>query len=126
VQAARRRLGPGDIPGLRRGGAGRILLRGRAALLPDAARRIARMGVVLVGTDGMSIDPAGDDDLPAHRILLEAGIVLIENLDLTHAPPGRYELIALPLLIPGADGAPVRALLRPGKALPRPAAQRRK
>ena len=91
----------------------RILLRGEAALWPEAARELADRGVVLVGTDGLSVDPIGSDDMPAHRILLEAGIVLLENLDLSTAPPGSYELIALPLLIPGADGAPVRAVLRP-------------
>jgi len=39
VQAARRRLGPGDIPAVRRGGAGRLLLRGKALPRPAAQRR---------------------------------------------------------------------------------------
>jgi len=38
---------------------------------------------------------------------------LLENLDLSTAPPGAYDLIALPLLVPGADGAPARVVLRP-------------
>jgi len=91
----------------------RVLLRGEAALWPEAARALADRGVVLVGTDGLSVDPIGSDDMPAHRILLEAGIVLLENLDLSVAPPGSYDLIALPLLVPGADGAPARVVLRP-------------
>lgn len=91
----------------------RVLLRGEAVLWPEAARVLADRGVVLVGTDGLSVDPIGSDDMPAHRILLEAGIVLIENLDLSAAPPGSYDLFALPLLVPGADGAPARVILRP-------------
>jgi len=119
VQAGRRRLHAADLPPAR--GARRLLLRGGSALLPDAAHRLAASGVRLVGTDAMSIDPDDAEDLPAHRVLLAAGVVVIESLDLAGAPPGRYDLIALPLLVPGADGAPVRALLRR-----RGASQRRK
>ena len=72
---------------------------------------MVRRGVLLVGTDGLSIDSVGDDALPAHHVLLRARVVILEGLDLSHAPPGRYHLIALPLLIPGADGAPARAVL---------------
>lgn len=90
----------------------RVLLRGAAAISPAGARELVRRGVLLVGTDALSVDPVGDAGLPAHRELLAAGIVVLEGLDLSGAPPGRYQLIALPLLIPGADGAPARAVLR--------------
>ena len=36
----------------------------------------------------------------------------VEGLVLAHVPEGIYELIALPLPIAGADGSPVRAILR--------------
>ncbi len=91
----------------------RVLLRGEATLWPEAARALVERGVVLVGTDGLSVDPIGSADMPAHRALLEAGVVLLENLDLSAAPAGSYDLIALPLLVPGADGAPARVVLRP-------------
>ncbi|MDC4227571.1 MAG: hypothetical protein MPW15_25930 [Candidatus Manganitrophus sp.] len=39
-------------------------------------------------------------------------MVIIEGLDLKGVPPGDYELMALPIKIRGADGAPVRAVLR--------------
>jgi arylformamidase len=48
----------------------------------------------------------------SHHVLLEGGVSLLENLDLTGVPPGDYELIALPLKIVGSDAAPVRAVLR--------------
>ena len=40
------------------------------------------------------------------------GITILESLDLSRVSDGLYELIALPLKIVGADGAPVRAVLR--------------
>lgn len=91
----------------------RLLLRGAPALSLDTAAALLERGVRLVGTDGPSIEPEEALDLPVHRLLLGRGVALLEGLDLSAAPPGRYELIALPLLIPGADGAPVRAVLRP-------------
>jgi arylformamidase len=71
--------------------------------------------VRLVGTDTLSIEPAGsgvpEDAYPVHRILLGAGVVIVEGLDLSGAPAGSYELVCLPLRIAGGDGAPARAVL---------------
>ncbi len=80
-------------------------------LSPDLARLLAHGGTKLVGIDTPSIDPTDSRELAAHKILAEAGIVWLENLDLTHAPDGIYLLAALPLKIPGSDAAPVRAVL---------------
>jgi len=90
----------------------RLLLRGAPVLDLEAAAELLKLDIILVGTDGASIEAADSDDLPVHRLLLQRGVALIEGLDLSAARPGRYELIALPLLIPGSDGAPVRAVLR--------------
>lgn len=68
-------------------------------------------GVVLVGVDGPSVDPADSKDLPNHRALMSAGIAILENLDLSDAQPGEAELIALPLKVPHADATWVRAVL---------------
>ena len=38
--------------------------------------------------------------------LLRSGVAVVETLDLRRAEQGWYELICLPLLMPGADGAP--------------------
>lgn len=42
---------------------------------------------------------------------LERQVVIVEGLDLTEVPPGRYELICLPLRLAGLGGAPARAVL---------------
>ncbi|HEU4753073.1 MAG TPA: kynurenine formamidase, partial [Armatimonadota bacterium] len=49
---------------------------------------------------------------PLHRALGRHGIRILESLRLEGVPEGKYELIALPLKLPGADGSPVRAVLR--------------
>lgn len=78
----------------------------------DAAGYLADKGMLLVGTDSPSVDDFASASLPAHHVLLQHGIVILENARLEHVPPGDYELICLPLKIAGSDGAPVRAILR--------------
>src|SRR5512138_2229668 len=85
----------------------RVLFRCGGELTPEIAHRLAARGVRAAGIDSLSI---GDDE--THRILLGAGIWVIEGLDLSAVEPGRYELMCLALRIEGADGAPARALLR--------------
>jgi arylformamidase len=70
-------------------------------------------GVVLVGVDTPSVDVFSSEDLPAHRALLARGMTWIEGLWLGDAAPGRYLLVALPILLEGAEAAPVRAILKP-------------
>ena len=71
---------------------------------------VAARGMRLVGIDYLSVAPYGDP-ASTHTALLSAGVVILEGLDLSGVPAGRYELACLPILIPGADGAPARALL---------------
>jgi len=82
------------------------------ALTESAAYLLVEMGVQLVGIDYLSVDAFERQDFPVHRILLGAGILILEGLDLRAVPPGDYELLALPLLLQHGDGAPVRAILR--------------
>jgi arylformamidase len=74
-----------------------------------AAQVLVGGGVRLVGIDYLSI---GDHD--AHRVLLGAGVVPVEGLDLRGVEPGDYDLICAPLKLVGSDGAPARVLLRRG------------
>ncbi|HEY3071378.1 MAG TPA: cyclase family protein, partial [Candidatus Limnocylindrales bacterium] len=80
-------------------------------LMPEAASALVEAGVRLVGIDYLSIAPFGDP-VPTHRALLGAGVAILEGLDLRSVAPGRYDLICLPVLIPGSDGGPARTLLR--------------
>lgn len=79
---------------------------------PPAARALVALGVRLVGIDTPSVDPADSKTLESHKIFAEAGVAILENLQLTDVTPGRYELIALPLKLAGMDASPVRAVLR--------------
>jgi arylformamidase len=81
-------------------------------LKPDAAQWLVDNGIRLVGIDYLSIQPFNDGP-QTHRILLGAGIIIIEGLDLTNAKAGFYTLICLPLRIRAAEGAPARAVLVP-------------
>ena len=78
----------------------------------EAAHRLVGAGVRLVGLESLSADSSGAVGFPVHRTLLDAGVVILEGLDLSAVPPGAYELLCLPLKIHGGDGAPARVVLR--------------
>jgi arylformamidase len=80
------------------------------ALSVDAAEWLVDRNVRLVGIDYLSIAPY-NLGTPVHTILLDAGVVVIEGLDLSNVTPGRYTLHCLPLKLGGADGAPTRCVL---------------
>jgi arylformamidase len=81
-------------------------------MAPDLPAWLADRGVILIGVDVPSVDALDSKDLPNHYALGLANIVILESVTLVNVPAGIYELCALPLKIVGADGAPVRALLR--------------
>ena len=78
----------------------------------DVPEWLNRKGVILVGLDLPSVDELDSKTLPLHHSLGAHGITILESLDLSRVSDGLYELIALPLKLIGADGAPVRAVLR--------------
>lgn len=83
-----------------------------AHLTPGAAEMLAGLaagGLSGVGLDAASPDAPGDVDLPAHRALLGAGVLIVENLrNLAALPPRGLTFLCAPVL--GVDGSPVRAL----------------
>ena len=81
------------------------------ALTLDAAEWLVAQGIVLVGIDALSVDLFEDPQCSVHRILLAHDTIIVEGLDLREVSPGLYDLICLPLRIPGGDGAPARAVL---------------
>jgi arylformamidase len=86
---------------------------GFSGLSAELAHWLADRGVSLVGVDTPSVDVFSSEDLPAHHALLARGLTWIEGLWLGDAEPGRYLLVALPILLEGAEAAPVRAILKP-------------
>ena len=83
---------------------------GFLGITEDGARWLVDRGVRLVGIDYLSVAPYGAS-APTHLVLLEAGVAILEGIDLRGVEPGSYELICAPLRIVGADGAPARAIL---------------
>ncbi|MBN1305817.1 MAG: cyclase family protein [Anaerolineales bacterium] len=80
------------------------------AVVKDGAEWLVTRGIRLVGIDYLSIAPF-KDGTQVHRILLNAGMVIVEGLDLSKVSEGRYQLYCLPIKLVGADGAPARAIL---------------
>jgi arylformamidase len=80
------------------------------AITEDGARWLVARGVRLVGVDYLSVGPFAET-APTHHVLLGAGIVAVEGLDLSEIAPGVYQLVCLPLKITDGDGAPARAIL---------------
>jgi arylformamidase len=83
-----------------------------AAYAPETIERLADLGVLLVGIDTASIDPADSKLLLSHQVIRRRDLRVLENLVLDDVPEGDYELIALPLKLSTADASPVRAVLR--------------
>lgn len=81
------------------------------ALSEELAALLVRNGVKLVGVDYFSVDRFTRQERTIHRILLGAGVVILEGLDLSAVGAGNYQLIAMPLKIVGAEGSPIRAVL---------------
>ena len=117
-------LGPEILAGLDLARAPRVLFRTDAwpdrtrfpASIPtlglETVAELRKSGVLLAGFDLPSVDALDSKDLPIHHALADGGIAILEGLDLRAVAPGPYELIALPLPLVGADGAPARAVLR--------------
>ena len=93
-------------------GAQRIALcsGGSSFLCEEAAEYLAACGVGTVLTDAVSVAPP-DNEAAIHKILMRAGIAIVENTVLDGIPEGDYLLFAFPMKIAGSDGASVRAVL---------------
>jgi len=81
------------------------------ALTADAAHWVVARGIQLIGVDYLSVQRFHDGP-ETHITLLQAGVVILEGLNLSQVVPGDYELICLPLKLAGAEGAPARTVLR--------------
>lgn len=87
-------------------------------LSEDGARWLVDSGVRVVGVDTSTVDMHVDRrphrfDLPAHRVLLAAGVLILENLSpRVHEVVGRRMTVhAWPLSMTGSDSSPVRVVV---------------
>jgi arylformamidase len=80
------------------------------AITEDGAEWLVERDIKLVGVDYLSVAPYSES-IPTHRVLLTAGVVIVEGLNLSNILRGFYDLYCLPLKIAGSDGAPARAIL---------------
>ncbi|MBN1167377.1 MAG: cyclase family protein [Methanospirillaceae archaeon] len=119
IRGCKRLVTPEDLHGLQKGER-RVLFRtGYSSDNPDTdypgisaetAQFLVQSGISCIGTDTPSIE-SPDGDGTVHQVLCNAGIPIIENLDLEGIDTGNYILVALPLRLAGGDGAPCRAVL---------------
>lgn len=80
----------------------------------NAATRLVQQGARLIGIDYLSIEKYGQANHETHHALLSKGVIILEGLNLSNIPAGKYELICLPLRLQSnlGDGGPARAVLR--------------
>ena len=77
------------------------------SIAPSAAEFLVDCGIRLVGIGYLSV---GSPE--THRVLLSAGVICFEGLDMTGRGAGVYDIYWGPLKLEGADGAPARVLLK--------------
>jgi kynurenine formamidase len=83
---------------------------GHPFLTQDAAQFLANAGAKLVGIDSVNIDDIRDTMRPAHSILLQAGIPIVEHLcNLSALPDEGFRFFAVPVKVKGMGTFPVRA-----------------
>jgi arylformamidase len=125
--ASRGAIAAEDLSGVDLSGDQRLLIKTRNSQLWDSpefhtdyvgvtesgAKHLVAHGLKLVGVDYLSVEQFRQPGAPAHHLLLGAGIIVIEGLNLRDVEPGLYDMICLPLRIVGSDGAPARVVLSP-------------
>jgi arylformamidase len=82
------------------------------AVTESGAEYLIEHGIKVVGVDYLSVEVFKTRGAPAHHLLLGAGAIVIEGLNLREVEPGIYDMLCLPLRVVGSDGAPARVVLR--------------
>jgi arylformamidase len=83
---------------------------GHPYLTREAAKRLVAEGAALVGIDSLNIDDTGDGTRPAHTLLLQAEIPIVEHLtNLAALPPNGFRFHCAPAPFRGMGSFPVRA-----------------
>jgi arylformamidase len=81
----------------------------------EAALFLVEKKVQLVGIDYITVGGYAnrEDNRVVHKLFLNGGVSILEEVNLKGVKPGRYELIAVPLRFRKLDAAPCRAIIRP-------------
>ena len=83
---------------------------GHPFLTRAAAERLVRAGPALVGIDSLNIDDTKDGERPAHTLLLEAEVPIVEHLtNLEALPEAGFRFHCVPAPFHGVGSFPVRA-----------------
>lgn len=83
---------------------------GHPYLTRESAEYLKSAGAVLVGIDSLNIDDNTDGARPAHTILLEAEIPIVEHMcNLGNLPESGFKFFAVPAPVKGMGSFPVRA-----------------
>jgi kynurenine formamidase len=80
------------------------------SLAVDCASLLLAGRVRAVGTDTLAPDAWGTAEFPVHRLLLRAGVLIVENLARLDELPPRCVFLGLPLKIKQGSGSPLRAI----------------
>lgn len=91
-------------------GIDKVLIHGNVVINAESAEYMVSKKINCLGVE-MSTVACGDAQIPVHKILLGAEMVVIEGLILDQVPDGIYFLSAVPLKMQDADGSPVRAVV---------------
>lgn len=79
-------------------------------LSESAAHYLVKLGIVGVGIDALGIE-RNQKEHQTHNALMQASIYIVEGLRLQNTVAKTYQMLALPLSIPGMDALPLRAIL---------------
>lgn len=90
----------------------RLLIKGggKAFFMDSSAQELSDRGLILIGTDSLSVGCKGNQTGP-HKAFLQNSVAILEGLDLSDVKPGNYFLFAPPVCFNGLEGAPARAVL---------------
>jgi arylformamidase len=81
-------------------------------ITPEAAQACVDLQAGIVGMDYIEVEQGVDaSSNPVHLTLLDNDVLLLENVDLRGVEAARYRLYCFPMLLPGLEGAPCRAVL---------------
>jgi arylformamidase len=90
-------------------------VRGYVYISNEAARFLVEKRVMIVGIDYITVGgyETPESNQVIHRTLLENGVSILEEINLSGVKAGRYELMAVPIRLRQGDAGMCRAIIRP-------------